>query len=667
MLREATAGLDGRLVPALIENVEPPIEFQRLNAVDLSKWHGELPHHEFNQLADSINRVLSSSSIDTSVRPRPESPTPDVTTADGLLLSELHRQSLSRPSGPQAYGTFEADVYISYAHLDNIELIEGWTGWVANLSRALETRLAQRLGRQPVVRWDPKLQGNDCFADALTDQLRSVAVFVSVVSPRYVRSEWTLRELAEFCEAVKRRSDDVSDDARIFKVLKAPVPLEKQPLELQSLAGYELFAVDQDSEKIREFDLASGPGEEGVVRVRLDDLAHDIARRLEHLNSSARVGSPEARKRSAAPLPDPLDSSPCGSAEKSAPSEERKPTSSRHSPSEGLLVRLKDAVKGLLGSRKILTNDPMKTSIPSPLATNSRSDKLASRVLLGVAARREVKKGSTFVARFVAYVEELEQLVRQQLRELERDVDHGDVQAVLGLTPDRGGRWVVGTPVTVRVSGAHVQVEPSTRSFEWNGYENLLSFLVRVEPEAPICTIQLCFEAFIEGVSIAFVPINVNVGAEIDLADAVTATARPLASAFASYSSQDASLVALCLSALKRWDPGLDVFMDCLDLTPNEDWQRELERIIPTKEVFLLFWFNSARDFPWVAWELQEAKSSKGLEWIRPMPIDDPEIAPPPEDLKHLQFRDRYLMARQAFLRQVEKRSDVPLRQHLNR
>ena len=86
-----------------------------------------------------------------------------------------------------------------------------------------------------------------------------------------------------------------------------------------------------------------------------------------------------------------------------------------------------------------------------------------------------------------------------------------------------------------------------------------------------------------------------------------------LSSAFASYASHDASLVALCLSALKRWDPGLDIFMDCLDLTPNEEWQGELQRVIPSKEVFLLFWSVSASESPWVAWELQQAKASKGL------------------------------------------------------
>jgi hypothetical protein len=40
-----------------------------------------------------------------------------------------------------------------------------------------------------------------------------------------------------------------------------------------------------------------------------------------------------------------------------------------------------------------------------------------------------------------------------------------------------------------------------------------------------------------------------------------------------------------------------------------------------------------------------------GLEWIMPMPIEHPETVPPPDFLQHLHFRDKFLMARPAFLR----------------
>src|SRR5215468_7637747 len=96
---------------------------------------------------------------------------------------------------------FDTDAFISYAHLDNAELIEGRKGWVANLHRALEVRVGQLLGKEPHIWRDPKLSGNDFFADTLVERLKRAAALVPVLSPRYVRSEWTLRELSEFCKA----------------------------------------------------------------------------------------------------------------------------------------------------------------------------------------------------------------------------------------------------------------------------------------------------------------------------------------------------------------------------------------------------------------------------------------------------------------------------------
>lgn len=60
---------------------------------------------------------------------------------------------------------FENDIFISYAHIDDQPLVEGKKGWVSNFHRALEIRLAQLLGRRSRIWRDPKLQGNDVFAD----------------------------------------------------------------------------------------------------------------------------------------------------------------------------------------------------------------------------------------------------------------------------------------------------------------------------------------------------------------------------------------------------------------------------------------------------------------------------------------------------------------------
>ena len=182
-------------------------------------------------------------------------------------------------SGPQISMNFEGDAFISYAHLDNVELIEGHKGWVATLHRALQTRVAQLHGEEARIWWDPKLHGNDYFADTLVERLQRVKALVAVVTPRYVKSEWGRRELVEFCKAADQQGGvRVQDRARIFKVLKTPVERELHPPELQSLLGYEFFKVDPDTGKVRELALDEifGPEVQKDFCLKLDDLAHDI-------------------------------------------------------------------------------------------------------------------------------------------------------------------------------------------------------------------------------------------------------------------------------------------------------------------------------------------------------------------------------------------------------
>ena len=100
---------------------------------------------------------------------------------------------------------FDGDAFISYAHLDNVELVEGRKGWVANLHRALEVRVGQLLGKTPHIWRDPKLAGNDFFAETLIERLKQRRGPRHVVSPRYIKSEWTLRELDEFWKAAEEQ------------------------------------------------------------------------------------------------------------------------------------------------------------------------------------------------------------------------------------------------------------------------------------------------------------------------------------------------------------------------------------------------------------------------------------------------------------------------------
>jgi hypothetical protein len=182
---------------------------------------------------------------------------------------------------------FEHDFLISYAHIDDQALVDGESGWVSQLHRLLEIRVGQLMGQTPKIWRDPKLQGNDFFADTILERLPKIAALVSVFSPRYVQSDWCNRELKGFCAAAEQSGGvRIHDKARIFKVVKTPVNLEKQPDEVKPMLGYDFFVYDRESGRPRELAPSYGPGSDRAFLVKLDDLAYDITQLLELLHEN---------------------------------------------------------------------------------------------------------------------------------------------------------------------------------------------------------------------------------------------------------------------------------------------------------------------------------------------------------------------------------------------
>ena len=183
--------------------------------------------------------------------------------------------------------SFENDVFISYAHIDDMALIEGQKGWIAGFHRALEIRLGQLLGRPPRIWRDPKLQGNDVFADRLVERLPTVAILVSIITPRYLKSDWCLRELREFIKAAANTGGvRIGHKARVFKVVKTPVPLEQQVPELQHMLGYEFFTADPVTGRPKELSQTGDAEIQRLYWAKLDDLAHDLTELIETLEAS---------------------------------------------------------------------------------------------------------------------------------------------------------------------------------------------------------------------------------------------------------------------------------------------------------------------------------------------------------------------------------------------
>ena len=191
---------------------------------------------------------------------------------------------------------YKNEIFISYAHLDNEIAFQGQNGWITDFHRALEVRVAQLLGRKLTIWRDPKLTGNDVFSDTILEQLPQTAVLVTVLSPRYIKSEWCRREIHSFFEICSQTNGiSLGSKSRVFKVIKTPLhhPVEQDlhPI-LQPLLGYEFFRVDPQSGHFHELDLAFGGEAKADYWLRLDDLAQDIASLLDEMLGQAKEQVP---------------------------------------------------------------------------------------------------------------------------------------------------------------------------------------------------------------------------------------------------------------------------------------------------------------------------------------------------------------------------------------
>ncbi|MGH8772476.1 MAG: toll/interleukin-1 receptor domain-containing protein, partial [Burkholderiales bacterium] len=260
-------------------------------------------------------------------------------------------------------------------------------------------------------------------------------------------------------------------------------------------------------------------------------------------------------------------------------------------------------------------------------------------VLLGVSAPQAVKPGSEFTARFVAYIASCESEARDELRRLSP-----------GSTVHMGletCQWQRRTSVTVRLVAASLSIEPAEKSFVWQGGRNRVEFDVIVPASAKPGTVVLKFTVLIEALEVARLRLDLQIATTDSTVVAETsATGRAARTAFASYASQD-RLRVLDRIAAAAIAAGLDVFLDCLSLRPNEAWKKKLEQEIGNRDLFMLFWSKAASESKWVDWELRTALLKPGLEAIQVHPLE--LKVPPPEVLKDQHVNDPYIIARTAY------------------
>lgn len=176
--------------------------------------------------------------------------------------------------------SFTDDIFISYAHIDDRPL-DDVDGWVTTLHERLNNRLAMLVGAELKIWWDQREQANQYLIGMIGDRISNTRLLVSIVTPRYLNSDWCRAEVSEFC----RRADQtggitIGDQPRVFKVVKTPVEPEHDMDELRELVSFDFFEIDANGNP-REFRQEVGANKDLKYWDRFEDLAQAIKRAIE--------------------------------------------------------------------------------------------------------------------------------------------------------------------------------------------------------------------------------------------------------------------------------------------------------------------------------------------------------------------------------------------------
>ena len=201
---------------------------------------------------------------------------------------------------PRTEEVRESDVFISYATVDDLPVHSGRDGWISQLHKNLELRMAQLSGEAVRVWRQPDPGGRAEIEKKVLELVPDVKTLVSVVSPPFVKSEGCRKIVKTFWESTNESGRfRIDDRARIFNVVKTPVEGHELPNELAplfaELASYEFFERDPESGRLREFDEAFGEMSRQRFYERVYDLAYEVCQVLRHLASGEEARTPATR------------------------------------------------------------------------------------------------------------------------------------------------------------------------------------------------------------------------------------------------------------------------------------------------------------------------------------------------------------------------------------
>jgi TIR domain len=172
---------------------------------------------------------------------------------------------------------YDYDIFVSYAHVDDLPLPGAAQGWVTTFTTCLKTKLAQKLGRNDAYAlWmDHELRGGQPITPHILEKVRRSAMLFVVLSPGYIASSWCRRELDTFHGLIAE-----GQARHVFVVELDPVEKAELPPALADLKRSRFWIADRNSGSPRT---VGTPIPDGEYYSAVDDFIREVVTDLKQL------------------------------------------------------------------------------------------------------------------------------------------------------------------------------------------------------------------------------------------------------------------------------------------------------------------------------------------------------------------------------------------------
>jgi hypothetical protein len=185
--------------------------------------------------------------------------------------------------------SFEHDIFISYAPAAGTEN-QATSVWVQKFCEYLLVLMNRLYNKKTRILLHDDLRAQQTvLGDKVQDVLANTAVFVTILSPEYVKSPAYAKALEEIYHTAYNNKS--GNKHRIFRILTLPLQEGEQPEILKEELSYEFFEINRYNKKPITFDLNGKNGPHEKFWSKLVDLAYDITDILQDLTETGKTSA----------------------------------------------------------------------------------------------------------------------------------------------------------------------------------------------------------------------------------------------------------------------------------------------------------------------------------------------------------------------------------------